>query len=50
MIIKSVDELKVLVDEFSDFARMPAAQPTPNSLNEVIGGGRHPLPGVASSG
>lgn len=37
MIIKSVDELKVLVDEFSGFARMPAAQPTPNSLNEVIG-------------
>jgi two-component system nitrogen regulation sensor histidine kinase NtrY len=36
MIIKSVDELKILVDEFSSFARMPAAQPTPNSLNEVI--------------
>ncbi len=36
MIIKSVDELKVLVDEFSSFARMPAAHPTPNSLNEVI--------------
>jgi two-component system nitrogen regulation sensor histidine kinase NtrY len=37
MIIKSVDELKILVDEFSGFARMPAAQPTLNSLNEVIG-------------
>jgi len=36
MIIKSVDELKTLVDEFSSFARMPAAQPTPNSLNEII--------------
>jgi len=36
MIIKSVDELKMLVDEFSSFARMPAAHPTPNSLNEVI--------------
>jgi len=36
MIIKSVDELKILVDEFSNFARMPAAQPTPNDLNEVI--------------
>lgn len=36
MIIKSVDELKILVDEFSSFARMPAAQPTPNSLNDVI--------------
>jgi len=36
MIIKSVDELKALVDEFSSFARMPAAHPTLNSLNEVI--------------
>jgi len=36
MIIKSVDELKVLVDEFSSFARMPAAHPAPDSLNEVI--------------
>lgn len=36
MIIKSVDELKTLVDEFSSFARMPAAQPTVNNLNEVI--------------
>src|SRR6202008_162644 len=35
MIIKSVDELKGLVDEFSNFARMPAAQPTPNDLNAV---------------
>lgn len=36
MIIKSVDELKTLVDEFSSFARMPAAQPTPNDLNDII--------------
>jgi two-component system nitrogen regulation sensor histidine kinase NtrY len=36
MIIKSVDELKTLVDEFSSFARMPAAQPTPNNLNKII--------------
>jgi two-component system nitrogen regulation sensor histidine kinase NtrY len=36
MIIKSVDELKTLVDEFSNFARMPAAQPTPNNLNEIL--------------
>ena len=35
-IIKSVDELKTLVDEFSNFARMPAAQPTANNLNEII--------------
>lgn len=36
MIIQSVDELKTLVDEFSNFARMPAAQPTPNNLNEIV--------------
>jgi two-component system nitrogen regulation sensor histidine kinase NtrY len=35
-IIKSVDELKTLVDEFSNFARMPAVQPTANNLNEII--------------
>lgn len=35
-IIKSVDELKTLVDEFSNFARMPAVQPTANSLNEIV--------------
>lgn len=35
-IITSVDELKTLVDEFSRFARMPSAQPTPNNLNEII--------------
>lgn len=36
MIIKSVDELKTLVDEFSNFARMPASQPTSNDLNDII--------------
>ncbi len=36
MIIKQVEELKALVNEFSNFARMPASNPTPNSLNEVV--------------
>ena len=36
MIIKSVDEMKILVDEFSNFARMPAAQPSPNNLNDIL--------------
>jgi two-component system, NtrC family, nitrogen regulation sensor histidine kinase NtrY len=36
MIIKSVDELKNLVNEFSNFARMPAIQPEPNDLNGII--------------
>jgi two-component system nitrogen regulation sensor histidine kinase NtrY len=36
MIVKSVDEIKSLVDEFSNFARMPAAQPTENNLNDII--------------
>ncbi|RII29318.1 MAG: PAS domain-containing sensor histidine kinase [Geobacter sp.] len=36
MIIKSVDELKNLVNEFSNFARMPAIQPDFNDLNDVI--------------
>jgi len=35
-IIKSVEELKNLVNEFSQFARMPAAQLTPCSLNSII--------------
>ncbi len=35
-IIKSVEELKTLVNEFSQFARMPAAQPAPCNLNELI--------------
>jgi two-component system nitrogen regulation sensor histidine kinase NtrY len=36
MIIKSVDELKTLVDEFSNFARMPAVHPSVNNLNDII--------------
>ena len=36
MIIKSVDELKTLVNEFSSFARMPASHPTNNNINELI--------------
>lgn len=35
-IVKQVSELKYLVNEFSNFARMPAANPTPNNLNEII--------------
>jgi two-component system nitrogen regulation sensor histidine kinase NtrY len=35
-IIKQVDELKHLVNEFSNFARMPAANPTPNNLVEIV--------------
>ncbi|MDT8442768.1 MAG: ATP-binding protein [Desulfuromonadales bacterium] len=36
MIIKQVDDLKNLVNEFSSFARMPASNPTPNNLNDVL--------------
>ncbi len=36
MIVKQVDELKRLVNEFSNFARMPAANPAPGDLNLVI--------------
>lgn len=36
MIIKQVEELKTLVNEFSNFARMPASNPSVNSLNEVV--------------
>lgn len=35
-IVRQVEELKVLVNEFSSFARMPTANPTPNDLNEVV--------------
>ncbi len=35
-IITQVEELKNLVNEFSSFARMPAANPVPNQLNEII--------------
>lgn len=36
MIIKQVDELKNLVNEFSNFARMPASNPVANDLNDII--------------
>ena len=36
MIMKQTDELKELVNEFSNFARMPAAKPAPNNLGEII--------------
>ncbi len=35
-IIRQVDELKRLVNEFSSFARMPMASPSPNDLNEIV--------------
>ncbi|NOS36350.1 MAG: HAMP domain-containing protein, partial [Deltaproteobacteria bacterium] len=35
-IIRQVEELKVLVNEFSNFARMPSAEPTPNFINEIV--------------
>ena len=35
-IVKQVEELKGMVNEFSNFARMPASQPSPNHLNEII--------------
>lgn len=36
MIIKQVDDLKNLVNEFSSFARMPASNPSMNNLNDVL--------------
>ncbi len=36
MISRSVDELKILVNEFSNFARMPAVHPTDNDLNQLV--------------
>ena len=35
-IIKQVEELKNLVNEFSNFARLPAAELVPGDLNEVV--------------
>lgn len=35
-IIHQVEELKTLVNEFSNFARMPAANPTPNNINQIV--------------
>ena len=35
-IVNQVGELKNMVNEFSNFARLPASSPTPNHLNEII--------------
>lgn len=35
-IIQNTDELKEMVNEFSNFARIPEASPAPNDLNEVL--------------
>jgi two-component system, NtrC family, nitrogen regulation sensor histidine kinase NtrY len=35
-ISKSVDSVKTLVDEFSQFARFPAAQPVRSDMNDVV--------------
>jgi two-component system nitrogen regulation sensor histidine kinase NtrY len=36
IIVNQVEELKNLVNEFSSFARMPEANPSPNDLNGII--------------
>jgi len=36
MIVQHVDELRDLVNEFSDFARFPEVSPAPNDLNAAI--------------
>ena len=36
VIIQNTDELKEMVNEFSNFARMPEVTPSPNQLNELI--------------
>lgn len=36
IIASEVQTVKTLVDEFSHFARLPAAQPVPSDLNEVV--------------
>jgi two-component system, NtrC family, nitrogen regulation sensor histidine kinase NtrY len=38
IITAEVESLRALVDEFSQFARFPAAQPAPSDLNEVVDG------------
>ena len=35
-IVREIETLKTLVDEFSQFARFPAARPEPGDLNEVV--------------
>lgn len=36
MIVDQVEQLKTMVNEFSKFARMPAANPIPNDLNALV--------------
>lgn len=36
LIIDNVEELKVLVNEFSNFARMPASSPVPDNIEQII--------------
>ncbi|MEW6668772.1 MAG: ATP-binding protein [Thermodesulfobacteriota bacterium] len=36
MIVDQVEELKALVNEFSSYARMPALNPAPNNLKQII--------------
>jgi two-component system nitrogen regulation sensor histidine kinase NtrY len=36
-IVDQVEQLKNMVNEFSQFARMPSANPTPENLNAVVG-------------
>jgi two-component system, NtrC family, nitrogen regulation sensor histidine kinase NtrY len=36
LIITQVEEMKLLVDEFSAFAKMPSSMPVPDNLNEVL--------------
>jgi len=36
LIVKSVEDLKTLVNEFNNFARLPAAHPVPGDLNAII--------------
>jgi PAS domain S-box-containing protein len=36
LIVKEVQSLRTLVDEFAQFSRFPAAQPRPVSLNDVV--------------
>ncbi len=36
LIVRSVEELKTLVNEFNNFARLPAARPLPEDFNVII--------------
>ena len=47
-ITKSVESVKTLVDEFSQYARFPSAQPVRSDLNEVVSEALQRFPGTAS--